>query len=60
MGAQLSLKAALPLAERIATASDRRSKTGRWLTLVDELYGDILLTGFKYAKSMDVNLYDMK
>ena len=28
MEAQLSLKAALPLAERIATASDRRNKTG--------------------------------
>ena len=28
MGAQLSLKAALPLAERIATASDHCSKTG--------------------------------
>ena len=28
MGAQLSLKVALPLAEMIATASDRSSKTG--------------------------------
>ena len=28
MGAQLSLKAALPLAERLGTASDRCSKTG--------------------------------
>ena len=31
MGVQLSLKAALPLAERIATASDRYSKTGHWV-----------------------------
>ena len=32
MGAQVSLKAAPPLAERIATASDRYSKTGPWVT----------------------------
>ena len=33
MGAQLSLKASLPLAERIATASDRCSKTWPWITI---------------------------
>ena len=33
MGAQLSLKAELPLAERLATASDRCSKTGLWIVI---------------------------
>ena len=32
MGVQLSLKAALPLTERLAPVSDRCSKTGPWAT----------------------------
>ena len=31
MEAQLSLKAALPMTERLATAEDRCSKTGPWI-----------------------------
>ena len=48
MGAQLSLKAALPLVGILATASDRCSKTGPW-------QGPVLLTFLRHVAIISAN-----